>query len=74
VRAGVAFHFGKALAVEDDARYRELTLRSVEAVAAGLRLADPTLERIEVPFDGHYVVGNLRRPRGTGPAPLKHPC
>jgi hypothetical protein len=62
---GRRVHFGKALAVEDDARYRELTLRSVEAVAAGLRLADPTLERIEVPFDAHYVVGNLRQPRGT---------
>ena len=34
VRAGVAFHFGKSLAVEDDARYRDLTVRSVEAVAA----------------------------------------
>jgi dipeptidyl aminopeptidase/acylaminoacyl peptidase len=70
VRAGIAFHFGKALAVEDDARYRDLTIRSVEAVAAGLRLKDPTFERIEVPFDGHKVVGNLRRPRGTERSPL----
>ena len=70
VRAGIAFHFGKALAVQDDARYRDLTIRSVEAVAAGLRLMDPTFERIEVPFDGHHVVGNLRRPRGTDRAPL----
>ena len=70
VRAGIAFHFGKALAVQDDARYRELTTRSVEAVAAGLRLMDPTFERIEVPFDGHKVVGNLRRPRGIARPPL----
>ena len=70
VRAGIAFHFGKALAVQDDARYRDLTIRSVEAVAAGLRLMDPTFERIEVPFDGHRVVGNLRRPRGVDRAPL----
>ena len=70
VRAGVAFHFAKALAVQDDERYRDVTLRSVDAVAAGLRLLDPTFERIEVPFDGHYVVGNLRRPRGTAKAPL----
>ena len=70
VRAGIAFHFGKALAVQDDARYRDLTIRSVEAVAAGLRLMDPTFERIEVPFDGHHVVGNLRRPRGADRAPL----
>ncbi|MGF6506161.1 alpha/beta hydrolase family protein [Paraburkholderia sp. 32] len=70
VRAGVAFHFGKSMAVEDDARYRELTKRSVEAVTTGLRLLDPTFERIEVPFDGHRVVGNLRRPRGVERPPL----
>jgi dienelactone hydrolase len=70
VRAGVAFHFGKALAIEDDARYRDLTTRSVEAVAAGQKLVDPTFERIEVPFDGHYVVGNLRRPKGVERPPL----
>lgn len=70
VRAGVAFHFGKALAVEDDARYRELTLRSVDAVASGLGLLDPTFERIVAPFDGHRVVGNLRRPRGVSHPPL----
>ena len=75
VRAGIAFHFGKALAVQDDARYRDLTIRSVEAVAAGLRLMDPTFERIEVPFDGHQVVGNLRRPRGIDRAAARpaHP-
>ena len=70
VRAGVAFHFGKSLAVEDDARYRDLTLRSVEAVAGGLHQLDPTFERIEVPFDGHRVVGNLRRPAGIERPPL----
>jgi dienelactone hydrolase len=70
VRAGIAFHFGKALAIEDDARYRDLTIRSVEAVAAGQRLVDPTFERIEVPYDGHNVVGNLRRPRASDRPPL----
>ena len=70
VRAGIAFHFGKALAIRDDARYRELTTRSVQAVAAGLRLLDPSFERVEVPFDGHIVVGNLRRPAGIDRPPL----
>jgi pimeloyl-ACP methyl ester carboxylesterase len=70
VRAGVAFHFGKSLAVQDDPRYRALTTRSVEAVATGLRLMDPTFQRIEVPFDGHQIVGNLRRPGGVDRAPL----
>jgi 2,6-dihydroxypseudooxynicotine hydrolase len=70
VRAGVAFHFGKALAVEDGPRYRDLTIRSVDAVASGLRLMDPSFERIEVPFDGSAVVGNLRRPRGVDRPPL----
>jgi dipeptidyl aminopeptidase/acylaminoacyl peptidase len=70
VRAGIAFHFGKALAVRDDPRYRELTTRSVQAVTTGLRLFDPTYERVEAPFDGHTVVGNLRRPPGTHRPPL----
>lgn len=70
LRAGIAFHFGKALAVRDDPRYRELTTRSVQAVTTGLRLMDPSFERIEVPFDGHIVVGNLRRPLGTQSPPL----
>ena len=70
MRAGIAFHFGKSLAVEDDARYRDLTVRSVEAVAGGLHQMDPTFERIEVPFAGHRVVGNLRRPAGVERPPL----
>ena len=70
LRAGLAFHFGKSMAVEDDARYRELTNRSVEAVTTGLQLLDPTFERIEAPFDGRQVVGNLRRPRGVERPPL----
>lgn len=70
VRAGIAFHFGKALAVQDDPRYRDLTTRSVQAVTTGLRLLDPTYERIEAPLDGHTVVGNLRRPQGADRPPL----
>ncbi|MGI5143620.1 hypothetical protein [Streptomyces sp. CA-106110] len=56
--------------MQDDARYRDLTNRSVDAVAAGLRILDSPFERIEVPFEGHKVVGNLRRPRGTDRPPL----
>jgi 2,6-dihydroxypseudooxynicotine hydrolase len=69
-RAGVAFHFGKALAVRDDERYRDLTVRSVDAVRRGGEQLDPTFERVEVPFDGHRIVGNLRRPAGAERPPL----
>jgi dipeptidyl aminopeptidase/acylaminoacyl peptidase len=70
IRAGLAYHWAKSLAVEDDEEYRAISLKSVEAVADGYRLIDPTFERIEVPFDGGQVIGNLRRPSGVDRPPL----
>jgi 2,6-dihydroxypseudooxynicotine hydrolase len=70
VRSGLAYHFAKLFAVQDDAAYREMTLNSVEAIRAGLTLLDHRFERIEVPFDGHYIVGNLRFPKGVERPPL----
>jgi 2,6-dihydroxypseudooxynicotine hydrolase len=70
VRAGLAYHWGKSLAVEDDDRYREVTQLSVDAVVGGQQVQDETFERIEIPFETAKLVGNLRRPRGSGRPPL----
>jgi len=35
VRSGLAYHFAKLFAVQDDAAYREMTLNSVERSAPG---------------------------------------
>lgn len=70
VRAGVAFHFGKALDTAPTDSYRHLTGRSVEAVRHGLTLSDPSFERLVVDGDGGPLHGNLRRPAGVERPPV----
>jgi dipeptidyl aminopeptidase/acylaminoacyl peptidase len=70
VRAAVCFHFAKFVWVLDAERNRETTERAKAALYAAHELLDPTAERIEAPFDGGHVVGNLRRPRDVDKAPL----
>ena len=69
-RAGVAFHFAKALDIAPTDTYRDLTLRSVEAVRQGLTMVDPTYERLVVDGAGGRLYGNLRRPTGVERPPL----
>ncbi|MFI6357242.1 alpha/beta hydrolase family protein [Streptomyces sp. NPDC050743] len=70
LRAGVAFHFGKALAVAPTASYRDLTKRSVDSVRRGLQMLDPTFERVVVPAGEGHLHANLRRPLGAERPPL----
>ena len=70
IRAAVAYHFGKFVWVLDEARHRRATEQALSAYYDGLRLLDPAAERIEVPFDGAQIVGNLRRPPGSERPPL----
>jgi pimeloyl-ACP methyl ester carboxylesterase len=70
VRAAVCLHFAKFVWVVDARRNRETTERAVAALYAAHRLLDPGAERVEAPFDGHAVVGNLRRPTGVARPPL----
>lgn len=70
VRAAVAYHFGKFLWWVDPEKRWEIADRSVAAMYKAHRLLDPTAERIEVPFEGTVLVGNLRRPPGVDRPPL----
>ena len=70
VRAALYFHYGKAMWLEDPEKYRSTTVRSVEALRAGMPLLDPTFERIEVPFGRDKIVANLRRPSSVERPPL----
>ena len=70
VRAALYYHYAKFLWLEDLAKYRATTDRSVAALRSGMSLLDPTFERIEIPLDGDRIVANLRRPTGAGRAPL----
>jgi 2,6-dihydroxypseudooxynicotine hydrolase len=70
VRAALAYHFAKFVWMVDAARYRSAADRSVAALLEAHRLLDPTAERVEVPFEGGTMVGNLRRPAGVRRPPL----
>ncbi len=70
VRAALCYHFAKFTWLEDLGKYRAATDRSVAALQAGLRLLDPTFERLEIPFDRDRIVANLRRPPGHARAPF----
>jgi dipeptidyl aminopeptidase/acylaminoacyl peptidase len=75
VHAALCYHFAKFVWLVDLRRHREAAQRSVDAMRAAHRHLDPTAERIEIPFDGAMLVGNLRRPHdGTGvPRPARPP-
>ncbi len=70
VRATLSYHFAKFVWMVDMDRYRSAADRSVAALREAHRLLDPSAERIEVPFEGGAMVGNLRRPAGIDRPPL----
>jgi dipeptidyl aminopeptidase/acylaminoacyl peptidase len=70
IAAAVSYHFGKFVWMLDMAAHNAAASCAVAAMTQGLRLLDPTAERIEVPFGGAAMVGNLRRPPGVDRPPL----
>jgi 2,6-dihydroxypseudooxynicotine hydrolase len=70
IAAAVSYHFGKFVWMLDMDVHDATAARAVAAMTEGLRLLDPTAERVEVPFGGAAMVGNLRRPPGAGRPPL----
>ncbi|HYV65851.1 MAG TPA: alpha/beta fold hydrolase [Myxococcales bacterium] len=69
-RAAWCYHLGKFLWFEDRAghdRLRELTISTYQKALPHL---DPPGERIELPFEGAFIPGILRRPRGASRSPL----
>lgn len=62
IRAALSYHFAKFVWMLDPVRHRESSERAVASMYAAHHLLDPTAERLEVPFEGKQLVGNLRRP------------
>ena len=69
VRAALCYHFGKFVWLVDLDRHREATERAIACIYAAHRHLDPAAKRVEVPFEGETLVGNLRQPAG-GAVPL----
>jgi len=70
IAAALCYHYGKFLFQEYHDAYMSAANKSVEAFAKGLKLLDPTWERVEIPFDGSTMVGTLRRPMDANKPPL----
>ncbi|MBI2492655.1 MAG: alpha/beta hydrolase [Candidatus Rokubacteria bacterium] len=70
VRAALCYHFAKFVWIVDPARHRAAADQAVRSLYAAHRLLDPTAERVEVPFEGVTMVGNLRRPPAAARPPL----
>ena len=70
VRAALCYHFAKFVWMLDPARHRAAADQAVRSLYAAHRLLDPTAERVEVPFEGVTMVGNLRRPPAVARPPL----
>ncbi len=70
VRAALCYHFAKFVWMVDLDRHRAAADRAVASLYAAHQLLDPTAARVEIPFDGDRLVGNLRRPAGSTAPPL----
>ncbi len=70
IAAALCYHFGKFLFQESPDEYLSAGRQSIGAFAKGLRLLDPSGERIEIPLDGATMVGTLRRPQAAQKPPL----
>lgn len=73
-RAAVCYHFGKFLFVNDLDQMRAAGARAVTCRTEALPLLDPPGERVEVPFDGGVLAGNMRRPRHVSRPPVVVMC
>jgi len=69
VRAALAYHFARFVWLLGPER-RQAGERAVASLYAAHAHLDPSAERVEVPFDGGRLVGNLRRPPGAERPPL----
>ncbi len=70
IRAALSYHFAKFVWMLDMARHDAVAGQAVAAMYQGHRLLDPAAGRIEIPFGGGVMVGNLRRPPGADRPPL----
>lgn len=70
LRASIYFHYGKHLFAHDPDQYLAAHQRMLACYRAGAAGCDPPVERIEFPYEGTTMVGNMRRPAGTARPPV----
>ena len=69
-RAAWCYHLGKFLWFEDLMLHAELRDHSVSLYQKAAPHLDPPARRLEIPFEGHTIPANFRRPAGSRRPPL----
>jgi 2,6-dihydroxypseudooxynicotine hydrolase len=69
-RAAWSYHLGKFLWFEDLGLHLEMGALVTAMYARALPHLDPPGERLEIPFEGTAIPGNLRRPRDIARPPV----
>jgi 2,6-dihydroxypseudooxynicotine hydrolase len=69
-RAGVYYHFGKFLFVQDLAQMKAAHMKAVECRTLALPHLKPSGERVEMPYEGKWLAGILRKPSGVARPPV----
>ncbi|HKI91894.1 MAG TPA: alpha/beta fold hydrolase [Gaiellaceae bacterium] len=70
VRAGLFYHWGTFVSVEDPDAFRAALEAGERAWTKAAPLVDPPMELVDVPFEGTTLPGYLRRPHGVARPPL----
>ena len=73
-RAALCYHFAKFVAVDDYEAMRAAHRKAVECRRAALPHIDPPGERVQIPYEGVYLYGILRKPRGVERPPIVVMC
>ena len=69
-RAAWCYHLGKFLWFEDRKLHAQLRDQSVSVYRKALPHLDPPAIRLEIPFEGHIIPANFRRPVAADSPPL----
>ena len=69
-RAGVYYHFGKFLFVQDLAQMQAAHKKAIECRNLALPHLKPKGERVEMPYEGKFLAGILRKPEGVEKPPV----
>jgi alpha-beta hydrolase superfamily lysophospholipase len=69
-RAAWSYHLGKFLWFEDETLHAELRDRAVSVYRRAMPHLEPPAQRLEIPFEGHTIPGNLRLPNHVQRPPL----
>ena len=69
-RAGVYYHFASFLFVHDVAQMKAAHKKQIECRQLALPHLSPPGERVEIPYQGKFLAGILRKPAGVARPPV----